>query len=236
MGKHIAADGEPGFQLQSKEAPVAPARISRAPRPLSLIAFTLVAVVMGLCLLSTQQAAAQIIDPGDIELPDPPDVHLPDVDLPDVKLPDVDLPDPPDIDPPGPPDVDPPGDDDPRDPGGKTDTGDGPRDDGKKGAGGSSGSGDGPRRGGGAGGVPAPYEQLAAARGDAELVIVPSKPGSHSLTRPDDGDGGLMELLAPLGFPMLLMVAVGAWLTLQDHLDRRDPRHLLAAPKTQDQL
>jgi hypothetical protein len=208
----------------------------------------LLAVVMGLWLLSPHRAAAQIIDPGDIELPDPPDVDppdvdLPDADLPDVELPDVEPPDPPD-DPPGDddpdddPDDNPPGDDDPGDPGDpgdETESGEGRRDgDGKKGAGHSSGSGDGP--GDKSSVVPSSYAQLAAARGHGDLVIVPSKPDSHSLSRPDDGDRGLMELLAPLGFPMLLMVAVGAFLTLQDHLDRRDPRRLLSVMKTHDQL
>jgi hypothetical protein len=214
-----------------------------------LIAIAFACVTTVVVLVNTGRAYAQVIpDPGEIELPDLPDlphVDLPDVEVPDIEVPDVelpDVPDVPDVEPPDPPDIDPdpdndPGDDPSDDPASDKDGGGGP--DGRQNNRNSPGRGD-PQRGSGRGAastsVP-PYAHLAAARGDGNLVVVPSQSDTNALSRPNDDDGNtLLELLAPLGFPMLLMVAVGGWLTLQDHLERRNPRRLLDASDSRDRL
>jgi hypothetical protein len=240
MRRHTAADGGAVLGRKNKEASVGPAERSSDRRRFLVLVLALVGVIVAFWLASPPRASAQIIDPGDIELPelpDPPDLpDLPDVDLPDVEVPDapdVDPPGPPDVDPPGPPDVDP---DDPEEPADESDPNDGSKKkEREKGTGdAASGGGDGPRSGGGGGGVPGPYPHLAAARGGGDLIITPSAPDSRSVTKPDDDGRSLLDLLAPLGFPMLLMVAVGSWLTLQDHMERKDPRRLPAAPDTGD--
>jgi hypothetical protein len=217
------------------------ARLTRASedrrRP-ALIAIALACVVVVGWPAAPDRAGAQVPDPGDIELPDPPDVELPDVEVPDIELPDV--PDVPDVEPPDPPDVDPDPDDDPGD-----DASDDPAPD-KDGGGGpdgrqknrhSPGRSDHPTGGGrGTASTPAPPSHLTAARGDGNLVIVPAESGVHGLSGPDDDGNSLLELLAPLGFPMLLMIAVGAFLTLQDHMERRSPKRLLDASDSRNRL
>lgn len=215
---------------------MAPRARTSEDRRRAVIAVALASVAIVGWLAAPPPADAQIIpDPGDIKVPDPPDLDLPDVDPPDIDLPDVE---PPDIevpDPPDPPDPDDP-DDDSDDPGGKPDSGDGSGPDGdRKGAGGTAGRGD--RGSGGGNGVAStPYAHLAAARGDGNLVIVPSASEVDAASRPEDDGKGLWELLAPLGFPMLLMVAIGGFLTLQDHLERRAPRGLLVPSDSTDQV
>jgi hypothetical protein len=226
------------------------ARMTRASddrrRP-AVIAIALACLVIGGWLAAPDRAGAQIPDPGDIELPDPPDVDLPDVEVPEIEVPDIevpDVPDVPDVDPPDPPDIDPDPDDDPGDGPGDESSGDPAPDkdggggpDGRHKNGHSPGRGDHPRGGGRAtASTPAPPAHLAAARGDGDLVIVPSESGVQALSRPDDDGNTLLELLAPLGFPMLLMIAVGGWLTLQDHMERRNPKRLLDASDSIDRV
>lgn len=216
---------------------MAQARVSGNSRRGGVIAIMFVCAVLCGWVAIPDTAAAQIPDPDDIELPDPPDVDLPDVDLPDVDLPDVDVPDPPDVDVPDPdddPDDDPDVDDDPGDDPGTDDNPSEPEE--RRDHAPVPGRGD--RSGGGGPSATedseVPFSHLAAARGEGGLVILPQESVAVPSSGSEDDGQGLAELLAPLVFPMLLMVAVGAFLTLQDHLQRRDPRRLLALPVSKD--
>jgi hypothetical protein len=213
---------------------------SSAPRHSSyvVVAF-LAALLVG---WATPQAHAQVPDLDDVQVPDPGDVELPElddvvpdlddvVDPGDIDVPDIDevIPDPGDVELPDTGDGDTPVTDDP------------PPDDGKDGRGGDRGGVRAPVRGrgsgdrGGAGeSDSSTFTDLAAVRAVGGSNLPLESLGRNPAAKAETERKGLGGLFAPLTFPLILMVAVGAFLALQDYFDRKDPKLALGPIGTRD--
>ncbi len=188
----------------------------------------------------TAHAHAQLPDLDDVQVPDPGDFDLPElddvvpdpddvVDPGDIDVPDIDevIPDPGDVELPDPGDVDTPVTDDP------------PSDDGRDG-GHDRGGVQAPERGRRSGGGGSSGESDASTFTDLAAVRAVGGPNlpleslgrNPTATAETEQKGG--SLFAPLTFPLILMVAVGAFLALQDYFDRKDPKLALGPIGTRD--
>lgn len=121
--------------------------------------------------------------------------------------------------------LDPPGDDDP------------PEDEDEPPGGGGSGEGG---KGGGAGSIPGPGRPTRAAPADPPsrfAAVAVTDTSSISGVRELQAEGSIgqaiLEAAGRLAFPIVLVLAVIAFLTIQDRLDRGDPK-LALAPRTPD--
>jgi hypothetical protein len=164
-------------------------------------------------------------EPPDLPLPDPPapiQVPIPDPD--DLPLPDpgeLPLPDPGDLPLPDPGELPNPGDDPVDNPKGDKDPG--PAEHHEK-----SGGVERRQREDGRPSL-APTTALNAARGGSSNT--PSNPISEK-----SADQGAIDALAPFAFPILLILAVAAFVALQGYYDRKDPKLALGPVDPSDQL